>query len=240
METTKPKANQVARSASAPGPWAGLALSLVAAGIACGAIHAVHPVFRVPPEFHVPGIGAPTERYVALQREQDKVDSRHALLYVGGLGLLVALALGAGEAIARRFWLAPLLAAPLGALGGSIGGLLGSLAHVYVRTQFGQAELNHTIGTQLALGAPLGIGVGLGVGLATRSFTGTFKAAFAGLAAGTLAAALYPVLISILLPGASTDALLPDQMSSQVLWVAVFAGLLGTIIPVAAAGGKRR
>jgi len=233
METIKPEASEQALARSALSPWAGLALALLAASVTFVAICAVHPIFQVPEEFHIAGIGAPTERYVAHQREQDKVDCRHAMLYVGGLGLLVAIALGVGEATCRKSWLATLFAAPLGALGGAIGALLGSLAHVYVRENFGQAELDHTIGTQLGLGLPLGMGVGLGVGLASRSLTGALKTAFAGLAAGAVAAALYPVLVSILLPSASTDALLPDQTSSQMLWLTVFAGLLGAIIPVA-------
>jgi len=238
METIKPEASEQGLDRSALSPWAGLALALLAASVTYVGIRAVHPIYRVGKEFDVPSIGMPTELFLANRREQDKVERKHAMIYVGGLGLLIALALGAGEAAARRFWLAPLLAAPLGVLGGAIGGLLGSLVNVYVRTNIGQPELNHTIGTQLALGIPLGLGVGLGVGLATRSLTGTLKSAFAGLAAGALAAALYPVLISIVLPAASTDSLLPDETSSRVLWLAVFAALLGAIIPVASRGRK--
>jgi hypothetical protein len=231
------EAHDPKRALCATSPWLGLALGLVAAGLLIGVIQAVHPIFRVGKEFDVPSIGMPTELFLAHRREQDKVDRQHAMSYLGGLGLLMTLALGAREALARRFWLAPLLGAPLGIAGGAIGGLLGSMVFVYVRNNIGQAELNHTIGTQLAIGLPLGFGIGLGAGLAKGTLTGVLKSASAGLAAGGLAAALYPVLISLALPGASTDSLLPDQISSRVLWLGLLGGSLGWIIPVA---GRQR
>lgn len=240
MTTPLQEALPPPRPAASLSPWTGLFLALVAAAAIFGISRAVHPIYRVGKEFDVPNIGAPTELFLANRREQDKVDRWHAMIYVGGLGLLIALALSAVQGALHRFWLAPLFAVPLGALGGAIGGLLGSLAAVYVRTNIGQAELSHTIGTQLALGVPLGLGIGFGVGLATRSFLGTLKSAFAGLAAGALAAALYPVLVSVLMPAASTETLLPDETNSRLLWFAIYACLIGTIIPVASRGKAKQ
>jgi hypothetical protein len=239
METTKPVAIDPPRSAPALSPWAGLALGLLAAAVTYGAIQATYPIFLVDKKFDIPNIGAPIELHQRFEREKNKMDARHGMFYIGGLGLLLALTLGTGEAMARRSWITPLRAAPLGVLGGAVGGYLGTLVQVYVRTNYGQAELNHTIGTQVALGLPLGLGVGLGLGLATRSIAGTLKAAFAGLAAGALAASLYAVLVSVLLPAASTDTLIPDQPSSRALWLALFGGLLGALIPVASRGRNK-
>jgi hypothetical protein len=199
-------------------------------------IQSMHPVFHVPEKFHA-AMGAPPEVWAANRREQDRVERYHAMLYVGGLGLLLGLALGLGEAMRRRSWLPPLFAAPLGGLGGAAGGFLGCLVHEYVRREVGQAELIHTITAQLLLGLPLGLGVGLGLGLATRTAMGTIKSALGGAAAAILAAIVYPVAVSILLPAASTDALLPDERSSQFLWLALLSGVIGIVIPLA---GRRR
>jgi hypothetical protein len=238
MNTTTPAATEPSPSATSLSPWAGLALGLFAAAAIFAAIQATYPIFNVDKKFDIPSIGAPTEMHDRFQAEKNKMDARHGMLYLGGLGLLLALLLGAGEARARRSWIAPLLAAPLAVLGGAVGGYLGTLAQVYVRTNYGQAELNHTIGTQMALALPLGLGLGLGLGLATRSFTGTLKAALTGLIAGALAAALYAVLVSILLPAASTETLIPDQASSRALWLALLGGALGALIPVSSRGRK--
>ena len=194
----------------------------------------VHPVFRVPKKFDVPSIGLPPELFAAHRREQDRVDRRHAMLYVGALGLLVGAALGTAEAIRRRSWLPPLFAAPLGAVGGVVGGPLGCLVYEYVRTNVGQAELKHTIAAQLLVAVPLGLGIGLGLGLSTRTIQGAIKGALAGIAAGGLAAAIFPIAISIVLPAANTESLLPEDGSSRLLWFAVLSEMIGLVLPIAA------
>jgi hypothetical protein len=207
-------------------------IGLVAAAITWGTIQAVHPVFRIPAKYHA-AMGAAPEVFAANRRAQDWVDRQHAMLYVGALGLLVATLIGAREGMLRRSLLTPVVAAPLGAVGGAAGGFLGCVVYEYVRTHVGQAELMHTIAAQLCLGAPLGLGVGLGLGLATRTAGGAVKSAFGGVAAGALAATLYPVVVSIVLPAASTDALVPAERANQALWLGLLSGLLGLLIPFA-------
>jgi hypothetical protein len=85
---------------------------------------------------------------------------------------------------------------------------------------------------------PLGLGIGVGLGLATRTVAGTLKAALAGVAAGVLAGAVYPVAISIVFPAASTDALIPEEASSRLLWLGLLSGTIGLIVPIA--GRERR
>jgi hypothetical protein len=233
ITSTEQQRKAHSREGFALSPWAGLGLGLVAAGIAWGVMQAVHPVFHVPQEFHA-AMGAPIGVFERNRREQDRVDRRHAMLYVGGLGLLIGAGLGLGEWVMRRLWLPSVMAALLGALGGAAGGPLGCLVHEYVRQHVGQAELMHTIGAQLLLAAPLGLGVGLGLGSATRRVGGVLRTAFVGMAAGILAGIVYPIAVSIILPGASTDALLPEDGPSRMLWLAILAGTIGMIIPVAA------
>jgi hypothetical protein len=217
-------------------PLEGLVLALIAGGVVWGLIEATHPVFHVRSEFHI-GMNAPVDDIKANRREEDRVLRNHAMLYVGSLGLALGLLLGAREAILRRSWLPPFAAAPLGAFGGVLGGFLGCLVYEYVRAEIGQAELKHTIGAQWLLAAPLGLALGLGLSLATRKPSEIFKAMLGGLAAATLAAGLYPVLLSVVLPDASTENLLPEELGSRLVWLAILAGLIGLIIPLA--GQKR-
>jgi hypothetical protein len=229
---------RIASGGLALGPWSGLALGLLVGLIAWSTIQAVHPIFRVDKKYDVPSIGMPPELYAAFRRQQDFVDRKHAMLYLGGLGLLVAAALGIREGALRRSLLPPVVAPPFGAIGGAVGGFLGCLVYEYVHANIGQAQLTHTLGAQVALAAPLGLGIGLGLGLATRTLAGASKAALAGLAAGILAGVIFPVAMSILIPTAESDDLMPEEGTSRLLWLAILAGTMGLVIPIA--GRQRR
>jgi len=217
-------------------PWEGLLIGLVAAVIVWRAIQAVHPVFRVSKEFDVPSIGMPTEIFLRHLREQDRVDRWNAALYLGGLGLLVTLAISAREAVARRS-IQPLASAPLGALGGVAGGLLGCMVLQQVRTSVGQADLIHTVEAQLAVGVPLGLAVGLSAGLITWTVRDAGKYALSGLAGGTVAAVVYVLAIALFMPATNTDALLPEETGARLMWLAVVGGMIGVMLPMA---GRRR
>jgi hypothetical protein len=217
-------------------PWTAMILALVAGAAVWTVIDAVHPVFHIPQEFHA-AMGAGEAKFAENRRAQDIVERKHAMLYVGGLGLSIALCLALCEGILRRSWIAPLVAVPPATAGGVLGGFLGCLVYEYVRKEVGQAELTHTIAAQLLLAAPLGLGVGLGLGLTTRTVGGAIQSAVGGLAAGLLVSVFYPIIVSIALPGASTDTLLPDDRGSRLLWLALLSGLIGLVIPIA---GRRR
>ncbi len=221
-----------ARASLVQNPLVGLILALVAALTVWGVIQKVHPIFRVPKEYDVPSIGMPPERFAAFRRQQDFVDRKHAMVYLGGLGLLLGTLLGIRTGLASGSWLLALCAAPLGALGGAAGGFGGCLVYEYVHAHIGQAQLIHMVLGQLAMATPLGLGLGLGLGLATRTIGGAAKAAFSGVVAGVLAGAIFPVALSILLPAASGDAYLPEESTSRLLWLAILAGTMGLVIPV--------
>ena len=80
--------------------------------------------------------------------------------------------------------------------------------------------------------------MGLGVGLATKTVSETAKYALAGLAGGTVAGVIYPVVVSLLMPEASTDALLPEGSATRLLWIAIFAATIGLVLPVAGRGKR--
>ena len=84
----------------------------------------VHPVFQIPEKYHA-AMGARPEVWEANGRASNRVDRYHAMLYVGGLGLCIGLALGVREGMLRRAWLFPLAPAVLGGPRGTLGGFLG-------------------------------------------------------------------------------------------------------------------
>jgi hypothetical protein len=213
-------------------PWEGLLLALLASAIVFGVVQTTHPIFRVSGDVNV-AMGRPTAEFLAVIHQNDRNDQKHAALYLGCLGLLTAGALSLRESITRRSWLAPIVALPLGAAGGAVGGWLGCLVLQSVRDNFGQAELKHLVEAQLAVALPLGLGIGLGYGIATRSLAGLIKSAAAGLSGGAVAAAIYAVAVSILFPTASTEALLPAEASTRLLWLSCLAGFVGVSIPIA-------
>jgi hypothetical protein len=218
-------------------PWQGLVIGIVSAVIVWAIVQVIHPVFRVGKEFDVPSIGMPTAKFQAHRAEQDKVDRRHVSLYVGGLSALIALAMGLREGLAKRAWLMPIVSALLGAAGGALGGSLGAMILQHVRENIGQAELKHLVEAQIAVAAPLGLSIGLGVGLVTRSVATAFKTTLAGLGGGLCAAVIYPVIVSVLLPAASTEVLLPEEASTRLLWLALLSAAVGFAIPFA---GRQR
>jgi len=219
-------------------PWEGLLFGFAASVVTWGVVQVSHPVFWVGKEFDVPRIGMPPEKFAAHRREQDRIDQWHAALYLGNLGLLLGVAIGARAAVARRSWVPPIVAGPFGAIGGAVGGALGCMVLQQVRTAIGEVDLLHTVEAQLACGMPLGLGVGLGLGLATKTASNAMSGALAGLAGGALAAVVYPVVVSLLMPEAGTDALLPEGAATRLLWIAMLAGTIGLVIPMA--GGRKQ
>jgi hypothetical protein len=209
-----------------------LLLALLASAIVFGIVQATHPLFRVSGDVNV-AMGRPTAEFLAVIHQNDRNDQKHAALYLGCLGLLTAGALSLRESIARRTWLAPIVALPLGAAGGAVGGWLGCLIMQHARDNVGQAELKHLIEAQLAVALPLGLGIGLGYGIATGSIVSFLKSAAAGVASGAIAAAIYAVGVSVVFPTASAEVLLPAEAAMRLLWLCCLAGIISVIIPMA-------
>src|SRR5205823_12193796 len=209
-------------------PLAGMGLALIAGLVVWGLISLVDPVFHVPKEFEVPNIGASPEAYLANRQAQERVEREHARLYVGCLGLLVAVVLRLREGVTRRSWLLPLMAAPVGMGGGILGGWLGSAVHDHFYEAVGMQDLIHTLLAQLALLVPLGVGVGLGASevrvkprssFPVRNSRGALWSALAGAAAGVVAAVGYPIIVALVMPKVSTELLLPVDAASRLLWI---------------------
>lgn len=221
------------RPGSAFRPWMGLPIALLAGAIAWGLIERLHPVFHVSSEYDVPDLGAPAEDFAAHRAARNRADRYNAMLDLAIVGGLVAGAL-ALTGTARRPVTRAVVAVPLGGLGGAAGGVLGSLVHAAWVQTAGQPDVIHAVGLHSAALAPLGLGVGLAAGAAGAA-GGRFRTAVpAGLVGGALAGVLYPVAMSLLLPAAETEALIPAESGSRLLYVGMTAALLGLLMPAAA------
>ena len=232
-QTTAPALPAAGADQRAVRPWEGLLIGLVCGGIVWAVASALHPIFQVPEQFHIAGLGAPVERHVAFRREQDRVDRWHAMLYLADLGLLTGGALGfrAARRGEKRWSMA--LVGLLGAMGGAMGGVLAPLMYVYVRDKIGHADLLQIVVAQLLVGVPLGLAVGLGLGLAGRSSPRVAKGLLAGAAAGGLFAILYPLAVAVLLPAANTEVLLPEEALTRLVWLAMLGSCVGLVVSTA-------
>lgn len=219
------------------GPLACAALALVGGAITWGLLQGVSPFFQIPEKYHVTGLGAPPEKWIPFEAERAKAARRNAMLEFASFGALVAGMMGLGEGLARRRLRLVLVAVPVAAAVGCLAGLAGKSAY----EAFGagpQADLAGTLKVQaIALGL-LGLGVGLALGLAGNSLRDVVISSIAGTLAGALAGVLYPVAISLLMPAASTDSLVPKAAASRMLWVGLFAALSGLIVAATAGQGR--
>lgn len=229
-------AQQTETPARPPTPklWASLAVALVAGAIAWGLLQAGDPVFKVPPEYHVPNIGAPAEKLAALQAAVNRTNLKNAMLYLATFGALEALALAAlpyrvtGAAIAL----------PIGLALGALAGWIGTLIRAAWVPPDGQADVTQTVLVQGLTLAAFGMGVGLAYGAAGRSLRVLLPALVGGLAAGGLAGVLYPIGLSVAMPAVNTEPLVPLEPISRLIWFGLVAGLLGVLIPLTAQRGR--
>jgi hypothetical protein len=221
----------------AASPWIGIAAGIVAAAVVWGGMQAVDPVFQVHERYAVPNLGAPAEMFAAHRAAQNRADRHNAMLYLAALGGLTAGALVLAQGRLRPSLGAALGGVLVGAAGGVLGGFSAGLLHEHWVQPAGIPTLLHTLSVQAALLAPTGIGVGLAFGLSRRSHAAT--AIVGGVVAGLLAGVLYPVAVSFLLPNADTSPLLPREGTSRLLWMAMFAVLVGGLIPAAGKRGER-
>ena len=221
----------IAKPSSPPPRPPNRALEGVLIGLVCGAIvwaivQAVHPVFAVPEQYHIAGIGAPVERHEAFRQQQDIVDRRHMMLYLGLLGVVLGAALGTRLG---RSWRAAILAGIESVAGAALAGALASLYFIAMRNQTGQGDLLPPLVRQLLIGVPIGIFLGLGLGLARGSWSAIGRGLAAGALGGVLFSVAYTLLVALCLPAANTESLLPEEPPTRLLWLTTLAASLGLL-----------
>ena len=232
----KPAGDQThSTAAKTPNGWLALLLSLVAGGAAWGLIQVIHPAFDIPEEFHVVAMGISEEQALAVVAAQERTDRNNATLYLAIVGALLAV----GLAAARGRVLGAVVALPIGLALGALAGWGGSLIHASWSMALGEDELLRTMGVQAATLGILGIGVGLAFAAARPRRSLLLAATLAGLAAGAVAGALYPLGMSVVMPAIHSESLIPLEATSRLIWIALLAGLLGLIVPLATRGAEQ-
>lgn len=232
---------QAAEAAPAPwksGPLAGLLFGLLGGLVAWLVLHAGHPLFVIPEELVIGKMAIPDE----LKGPVDRNNSMAVLAILGGA---TAAALAVGEGLCRRSWKTALAAgagcALVGAAIGCLAGYLGFIGLEHYQTRQDLTELVKTLRVQSAMLAALGGGVGLGLGaLLARRPLAAIQCLVAGLVAGALAGMVYPMTCATLMPGVITEAVVPVFSPERLVWIGLFTGLVGTIIPAIACGRKRK
>jgi hypothetical protein len=218
------------------GPLWGLVVGL-ACGAAVGAlVQAVHPVFAVPQEFHIAGIGAPREQHIAFERQQDIVDRRHVMLYLAVAGLLLGAALGK---TLERSWRVAGLAAARGLIGAGLGAFFATLFHFAIRNRVAQDDLLSPFLRQLIIGVIAGAWLGMGLMMRRGSWSAMGRGLAVGAVGGVLFAVVNTLLVALFLPEANTHALLPEEAMTRLAWFTSFAGCLGLAGGFAARGALR-
>ena len=206
--------------------------ALVAGLVFWGFLQAREPYFAVPAEYHIRGIGESSERWTAYLAQQRRVDRLNAPVDFAVLGALLAVAVASGAFPCCTTWVRVGVAIPIGCLAGGVAGWVGCLAHQTFAPYDKQPTMLDTIIVQAAFFGSLGIGVGVLAGLYLRSWKGVLRGVAAGALGGLLAGMIFPLLASVLMPSSNTEALIPPEKTTQLLWLGLGTGLLGLIIPI--------
>jgi hypothetical protein len=223
-----------------PGQLAGtwlieVAFGLVGGLVAWGLFQALYPIFTIPAE--LADIEMPNSKQSAeLLIAEQEASLFNAVLILGWTGALLAGAMAAGEAWARRSWrmaLAGVVGCALaGALSGGVAGWVGHTVYYWLLIPFeGTTSLRGTVVVQMTMLAVLGGGIGLAMGSLTGCARGAWTRLLAGVLAGVFAGMIYPTATAYLFPATHTDYIIPRDDTGALLWLMTTAVLLGFIIP---------
>jgi hypothetical protein len=195
-------------------------------------VQAVHPVFWTTEGVDDVGLLPANVQW--------KLDLKNAMFVTALLGGLTAAGLAVSQLADRGSWLAALAAAGscacLAALFGGLAGGLGHFVFEHYKSSARITDLDKALRFQGALLAMLGGGIGLAAGVAIwRSTRAAVRCLIGGLLAGVLAGIAYPAAVAVLMPSAMTTVLIPLGIGERLLWLGLFTGLVGTIIPTVAA-----
>jgi len=210
------------------GVMAGLFWGLLAGMLAWLVVQAVHPVFWTTE-------GVDEVGFLPLD-VQWKLDRNNAMFVAALLGGLTGAGLAVSEVLGRQSWRTALAAGAASAcVAALLGGLAGYLGHHVFELYKSHAQitdLEKAIRVHGVMFATLGCGVGLGAGISLgRSIRIAVFYVLGGLLAGVLAGITYPMIVAMLMPGAMTTVLIPQEIGERLLWFGLFAGLVGAIIP---------
>ena len=208
----------------------GGALSAIFGGlIAVGVIGAMLPIAELPDRLKEVSTYEPA----SLHRELDAALAANlrydTIVAMSVLGALAAMTFTLGEGWAARrigrgivFGIVALL----------IGGAMGYTAAVAgweVRQMVLKRlpPLGVTVLSEVVVFSLIGLGMGVSAALVHLRGAVLATGIAGGLLGGGLAGLLYPIITSIVLPGADTEMLMPDETSSRLAWVIIGCGVIG-------------
>jgi hypothetical protein len=149
-------------------------------------------------------------------------------------GLVLGVALGLGEGVARRSsriaGIATAACAVAGVVFGGAAGLVGYLVFVSYKPAGLDAELVKTIMLQGLMLAALGGGIGLALGAVRGTMRTAALGTLGGLLAGALAAMLHTFLAAWLFPAVITEVVIPSGDTNQLAWLSLGSGLVGMVV----------
>lgn len=220
-------------------------ISILAGCVVFGSIYLVNPLFDVPKEYHIRGLGESNERWSAYLHQQHIADHKNAALFLGLLGTLLAASF-ALPSNGRWSLLGRLgVCVPIGMVSGAIAGSASCLLHSYLNS-LGQLELQHSVAIYATMIGLMGAGIGIGMGISFDSpidKKAVVERMAIGLISGALAGAAYPIASSLLAPSINIESLLPKSPVSLAIWLGLATGILGISLPVAPRmrnGGAKR
>jgi hypothetical protein len=207
--------------------------------VSWAAIEKIGEVFQLPPEIARLGIGG-----IPGMEDQKKIAAgnlvlfyKHAALWLGTTGVLVAGLSGLALGLIRRSRKAILMATVGGVVfGGALGAAAGGLA-VYIDQQFAaglkQGPLTISEQQMMLMHGTTWLLVGLGVGLGTSLGTPWKRAAGSILISGTagaLGGALYPIVASVTMPLVDASWPIPAGDANRLLWLGLPCTIIGLAI----------
>jgi hypothetical protein len=221
-------------TATQPGnrAFAGLAIGAICGAIVWAVVQSMHPIFAVPEQYHIAGLGAPVEKHEAFRQQQDIVDRRHLTLYLAMLALVLGAALGGWTG---RTWRTAALAATQGMMGAIVAGSLAAIFYIGMRNRIGQGDLLYPFLRQLIVGLPLGAGIGSGLVMRSGRWSAIGRGLLAGAIGGVIYSAVYTLIVALGLPEANTESLLPEESLTRLVWLATLGGAVGAMASFAAA-----
>ncbi|MCC6509820.1 MAG: hypothetical protein IT423_11975 [Pirellulaceae bacterium] len=212
----------------------GLLMGLLAGGVVFALISSVNPIFTVPDEYHIQGLGESAERWQAFQEQQFYANQKNAAVFLGVLGGLLAIVVTIRSHSSWSLMKRLVVCVPIGVVAGVVAGFVSAILQARFNSQ-GPIELPQSTAIYATMFGLLGAGLGLGVGL---SFGSPFNQKVfverlaTGLIMGAVAGAAYPLISSILVPSANIEALFPANAASLAICLGLASAVLAMAVPV--------
>ncbi len=238
MPTDPPAAEQTSSSATAGSSavnteWQSSAMravlfSLLGALIAWVLIEAFLPMIKIPEELTA-NVMNPPARLVHAN------ELKRAMFTFAVFGGLAALALAAGEGLARKSWKTALFGGlacgVLGVLFGALAGYVGHIEHLQLEQNAEMSDMTRTFIVQGSMLGIIGGAVGMGIGMfLIRRLGATITCLVTGILAAVLAVVAYTLLASFFLPNTITDVVIPIKQHERLLWLGMTTCIVGLLL----------